>query len=47
MGESIAGNATGQNKYWFNIKNLDTRSFYSNDFNKVKKVEISSGSNSY
>ena len=32
-----AGKATGQNKYWFNIKNLDTRNFYSIDFNKVKK----------
>ena len=31
-----AGKATGQNKYWFNIKNLDTRNFYSIDFNKVK-----------
>ena len=32
-----AGKATGQNKYWFNIKNLDTGNFYSIDFNKVKK----------
>ena len=28
-----AGKATGQNKYWFNIKNLDTGNFYSIDFN--------------
>ena len=32
-----AGKATGQNKYWFNIKNLDSGNFYSIDFNKVKK----------
>ena len=32
-----AGKVTGQNKYWFNIKNLDSANFYSIDFNKVKK----------
>ena len=32
-----SGKAKSQNKYWFNIKNLDTRNFYSIDFNKVKK----------
>ena len=53
MGESIAGKATGQNKYWFNIKNLDTGNFYGTDFNKVKKwsylqeeILINSSSNS-
>ena len=32
-----AGKVTGQNKYWFNIKNLDSGNFYSIDFNKVKE----------
>ena len=34
-----AGKATGQNNYWFNIKNLDTGDFYSIDFNKGKYLQ--------
>ena len=34
-----AGKATGQNNYWFNIKNLDTGDFYSIDFNKWKYLQ--------
>ena len=34
-----AGKATGQNNYWFNIKNLDTGDFYSSDFNKWKYLQ--------
>ena len=33
---SRAGKATGKNKYWFNIKSIDTGSFMSVDLSKVK-----------
>ena len=33
---SRAGKTTGKNKYWFNVKSIDTGSFMSVDFGKVK-----------
>ena len=33
---SRAGEATGENEYWFNVKSIDTDSFISVDFSKVK-----------
>ena len=35
----LAGKATGQNNYWFNIKNLDIGDFYSIEFNKWKYLQ--------
>ena len=31
-----AGKATGQNKFWFNIKNIETGNLSSIDFSKIK-----------
>ena len=31
-----AGKGTGKNKYWLNVKSIDTGSFLSVDFSKVK-----------
>ena len=33
---SQAGKATGKNKYWFNVKSIDTGSFMSVDFSTIK-----------
>ena len=35
-----AGKATGQNKFWFNIKNIETANLSSIGFSKIKKLEV-------
>ena len=35
-----AGKATGQNKFWFNIKNIETGNLSSTDFSKIKTGTI-------